>query len=284
MPPFSPASVGLRAIGCVGERWLSSRRCRLGSLRGRFPGGGACLVAAARLLRNKVLLAFVHLAVSFSGDGGGTGGGGGSVGGGSEDLGGAPDLAGPCTGVLRRSMAAARIFFHSGDGVSFFVGGVKLLLLRGGGGGGGGRRRWCGHRLWLGTREFCLLLSICGRMGVPLFQIDFFCEDDGGSSYRPSFLDVIDEGGGSFFLPLPSMVRQRRCAFSGISRSATWLAGLGSCGSFQGLELRSSGGRWTLAGSVCFSSRRRLRAGRRAAMLARVGDVCVPVCVFCNFS
>ena len=58
------------------------------------------------------------------------------------------------------------------------------------------------------------------RMGVPLFRIDFFSEDDGGSSYRPSFLDVIDEGGGGFFLPLPSMVRQRRCAFSGLSRSA----------------------------------------------------------------
>jgi len=121
-------------------------------------------------------------------------------------------------------------------------------------------------------------------MGVPLFRIDFFSEDDGGSSYRPSFLDVIDEGGGGFFLPLPSMVRQRRCAFSGLSRSATWLGGLGSCGSFQGLELRSSGGRWILAGSVCFSLRRRLQAGRRAAMLAGVGDDWTPVCVLCNFS
>jgi len=122
------------------------------------------------------------------------------------------------------------------------------------------------------------------RMGVPLFRIDFFSEDDGGSSYRPSFLDVIDEGGGGFFLPLPSMVRQCRCAFSGLSRSATWLGGLGSCDSFQGLELRSSGGRWILAGSVCFSLRRRLQAGRRAAMLAGVGDDWTPVCVLCNFS
>ncbi|KAG2637867.1 hypothetical protein PVAP13_2NG550103 [Panicum virgatum] len=99
------------------------------------------------------------------------------------------------------------------------------------------------------------------RTGVPLFRIDFFSEDDGGSSYRPSFLDVIDEGGGGFFLPLPSMVRQRRCAFSGLSRSATWLGGLGSCGSFQGLELRSSGGRLILP-----------------------GDDWAPVCVICNFS
>jgi adenine deaminase len=27
---------------------------------------------------------------------------------------------------------------------------------------------------------------ICNRMGVLLFQVDFFCEDDGGLSYRPS--------------------------------------------------------------------------------------------------
>jgi len=55
-----------------------------------------------------------------------------------------------------------------------------------------------------------LLLSICGRMGVLLFWVNFIYEDDGGSSYRLSLLDEIYECGGGFFLPLPSKERQRR--------------------------------------------------------------------------
>ena len=95
-------------------------------------------------------------------------------------------------------------------------------------------------------REVSLLLSICGQMGVLLFWVNFFYEDDGGSSYRLSLLDEIYECGGGFFLPLPSKERQHRWSFSGLSRSFTWFGGLGSCSSFQGLELRPAvtGGPW----------------------------------------
>ena len=66
------------------------------------------------------------------------------------------------------------------------------------------------------------------------------------------------------------------------STSSTGFGGFGSCSNFHSLDLRSSGGRWTLAGSICFSSRWRLWAWRRAAKLAGDGEDKIPVCVLCN--
>ena len=53
--PFPSASGGLRALGCVRERWLSARRCRLGTRVSRVwvPGVGGEAEAASTPNRNK---------------------------------------------------------------------------------------------------------------------------------------------------------------------------------------------------------------------------------------
>jgi hypothetical protein len=56
-------------LGCVGDLRLLAWRCRLGPLWGMYPGG-ACLVEAASLMWNKVLVP-IHFAISCSEDGDG---------------------------------------------------------------------------------------------------------------------------------------------------------------------------------------------------------------------
>ena len=141
-------------------------------------------------------------------------------------------FAGVVVGVLHRSaMAATQVCFLCGGSGSFLVGGVRLWLLREGAGGG----------VAIDFGEYPVSFVYSFRFAVRwefLFSGSTFSVKTMADRVTGCFLDVIDKGGGGFFLPLPSMVRQRRCAFCGLSRSATWLGGLGSCGSFQGLELR----------------------------------------------
>lgn len=64
--PFSSASGGLRALGCVGKRQFLDGPGRLVLRRSRFSGGGVCLVMAAQPSWNKVLSGLHHLAVLCS--------------------------------------------------------------------------------------------------------------------------------------------------------------------------------------------------------------------------
>ena len=95
----------------MGDRRFSTRRCRLGPSRGRFPGGD-CLVEAARLMWNNVLLAFIHLAGACSGAGGGPVG---------LELTGSAGPGGLRLGVLGRQVMAAMQRFGVGGAASVFA-------------------------------------------------------------------------------------------------------------------------------------------------------------------
>ena len=77
------------------------------------------------------------------------------------------------------------VFFHSGDGVSYSVGGAKLLLLRGGGGGG--------VTIKSGVVPVrCVFLSFCRGLGSLVIPGD-------GASVRVA--DLVGDGGRLFRSP-----------------------------------------------------------------------------------